>query len=149
MLKEFRDFAVRGNAIDLAIGIIIGAAFNGIVSSLVNDIIMPPIGFLMGKVDLVNRFIDLRRHRFETLAQAKAAGDPTINYGIFLNEVISFVITALALFFLIRCMNIFRHRQAKQEEIPPPPLCPYCKTEIKLDAIRCPACTSDLRGVNV
>jgi large conductance mechanosensitive channel len=143
MLKEFREFAVRGNVIDLAVGIIIGAAFGKIVTSLVSDVLMPPLGLLLGKVDFSNLFINLSDKHVATLAEAKAAGAATINYGLFINTVIDFVIVAFAVFLLVRQVN----RLVKKPE-PPKPVttkeCPFCATAIPLAATRCPACTSHL-----
>jgi large conductance mechanosensitive channel len=119
MLKEFRDFAMRGNVIDLAVGVIIGAAFGAIVTSVVNDIIMPPIGWILGGVDFSNLFINLSGPHFDSLADAQKAGAATINYGIFLNQVIKFVIIAFALFLLIKQMN-FLLRREKAKPAPPP-----------------------------
>jgi large conductance mechanosensitive channel len=141
MLKEFKEFVMRGSVLDLAIGIVIGAAFGKIVSSFVNDILMPPIGLILGKVDFSNLFLNLSGQHYASLEEAKKAGAATINYGVFLNTVIDFVIVGLAIFLLIRQINKLR----KQE--PPPPDkrdCPYCLTSIPVKAIRCPACTSEI-----
>ena len=148
MLKEFKEFALRGNMIDMAVGIIIGAAFGTVVKSLVDDIIMPPIGLLLGGVDFSNLFLVLKEGAkatgpYAALADAKAAGAVTINYGAFINVVISFVIVALAVFLLIRSINALRRR----EEAPAPPNtkeCPYCASAIPLKASRCPQCTTQL-----
>jgi large conductance mechanosensitive channel len=148
MFKEFREFAMRGNVVDLAVAVILGAAFGSIVSSLVNDVVMPPIGLLIGGLDFSNLFVDLSGTGYPSLAAAKEAGAPTINYGVFLNSVLHFVIVALAVFLLVRQIN-----RLKRKEVPPPPgttnrECPYCVTTIPLKATRCPACTSDLaRGL--
>ncbi len=142
MLQEFKAFAMRGNVVDLGVGIIIGAAFGKIVTSLVNDILMPPIGLLLGRVDFSNLFLNLSRHPYATLAEAKAAGAPTLNVGMFLNTVIDFVIVAFAIFLVIRVINRL-HR-----EPPAPPTtkpCPYCVSVIPSSASRCPHCTSELR----
>lgn len=142
MLKEFRDFALRGNALDLAVGVIIGGAFGKIVSSLVNDVLMPPIGLLLGKVDFSNLFISLSGKPYASLAEAKAAGAPTLNYGLFINTVLDFLIVALVVFYLLRAV-----RKLKREEIPPASktkTCPYCLSEIPLQATRCAHCTSQL-----
>lgn len=120
MLKEFRDFAVRGNVVDLAVGIIIGAAFTGIVNSLVKDIIMPPIGYIMGGIDFSNFFITLNGPHYETLKAAQEAGAVTVNYGLFLNTCINFVIVAFAIFLLVKQINRFK----KAEEAAPPPAPP-------------------------
>ena len=144
MWKEFRDFAMRGNVIDLAVGIIIGAAFGKIVSSLVNDILMPPIGVLLGKVDFSNLFVSLTGQHFSSLAEAKAAGAATLNYGIFINNIIDFVIVAFAVFLLVQQVNRF----AKKPAAPAAPTtkdCPYCLSAIPLKATRCPQCTSEIK----
>jgi len=148
MLKEFRDFALRGNVVDLAVGIIIGAAFGKIVSSLVEDIIMPPLGVALGKVDFANLFISLTGRHFDSVAQAKAAGAATLNYGIFINNIVNFVIVAFAVFLLIRWINHMTTKfAATKEQAPPSPEtkdCPYCISSIPLKASRCPHCTSEL-----
>lgn len=142
MFKGFREFIMRGNVLDLAVAVIIGAAFGKIVTSLVNDIIMPPLGLALKNVDFTNLFIDLSGGHHETLAQAKAAGDATINYGVFLNNVIDFLIVAFAIFLMVRAANKMKHAPA-----PPAPNtkeCPFCHTSIPLAATRCPNCTSNL-----
>jgi large conductance mechanosensitive channel len=144
MWKEFREFAMRGNVVDLAIGIIIGAAFGKIVTSLVNDILMPPIGVLLGKVDFSNLFINLSGQHYASLAEAKTAGAATLNYGVFINNVIDFLIVAFAVFIVMREIN----RLTKKAEAEPTPTtkdCPYCLSKIALKAIRCPQCTSELK----
>jgi large conductance mechanosensitive channel len=144
MLKEFREFALRGNVVDLAVGIIIGAAFNQIVNSLVNDIIMPPIGLIVGQVDFANLFISLSGEHYDSLAAAQDAGAATLNYGLFVNAVLNFVIVAFAVFMLVRGMN---RLQRQEKEAPPEPTtkdCPYCYSAIPLKATRCPNCTSQL-----
>jgi large conductance mechanosensitive channel len=118
MWKEFREFAMRGNVVAMAVGIIIGAAFGRIVSSLVNDILLPPLGLVLGKVDFSNLFLNLSRTSYATLAQAKAAGAPTLNYGVFLNSVLNFLIVAFAIFLLVRGINRLRRQQEAQA--PPP-----------------------------
>lgn len=141
MLKQFRDFAMRGNVVDLAVGIIIGAAFGKIVTSFVNDILMPPIGILLGKVDFSNLFLDLSGKNYSSLAEAKAAGAATINYGVFVNNIIDFAIVAFAVFMVIKQVNRF----TKGPETAPAPTtkeCPYCMSAIPLKATRCPQCTS-------
>ena len=144
MLKEFKEFAMRGNVLDLAIGIIIGAAFGKIITSFVNDILMPPIGLILGKVDFGNLFINLSGKPYATLAEAKAAGAATLNYGLFLNTVIDFAIVAFAIFMLVRVVN----RMRRQPEPAPAALttqeCPYCFSSIPIKATRCPHCTSQL-----
>jgi large conductance mechanosensitive channel len=143
IVKEFREFAVKGNMIDLAVGVIIGAAFNKIVTSLVNDVVMPPLGLLLGRVDLSSLFFNLSGHPYRTLAEAKAAGAPTLNYGLFLNNTLDFFIVAVCVFLFVRQMNKIR-RQGK----PPATTkeCPYCISLIPLRAVRCPECTADLPG---
>ncbi len=146
MWKDLKAFILRGNVIDLAVGIIIGAAFGKIVSSLVNDVLMPPIGLLLGRVDFSNLFVSLSGKPYESLAAAKAAGASTINYGVFVNVVIDFLIVAVVMFFLIRGINKL---SAKPKAAPPAPTtkdCPYCLTAIPLKATRCPHCTSQLQG---
>jgi large conductance mechanosensitive channel len=142
MLKEFKEFIMRGNVLDLAVGIIIGAAFGKIVTSLVNDIVMPPIGILLGKVDFANLFIDLSGGHYPSLAAAKTAGAATINYGVFLNTVVDFVIVAFVIFLVIKQANRLKHQPA------PGPVttkeCPFCRTTISIQATRCPNCTSQL-----
>ena len=148
MLKEFKKFAMRGNVIDMAIGIIIGAAFGTIVKSFVSDIIMPPIGLLLGSVDFSNLFIMLKEGAdagpYASLADAQAAGAVTINYGVFLDAVISFLVIALVTFLLMRSIN----KLQKEEEAPPAEPttkeCPYCLSSISIKATRCPYCTSTL-----
>ncbi len=144
MLKEFKAFAMRGNVLDMAVGIIIGAAFGKIVSSLVSDIIMPPIGLLLGKVDFTNLYLNLSGTQYPSLAAAKEAGAATINYGLFLNTILDFVIVAFALFLLVRQVN----RMAAPAPAPAAPTtkeCPYCCSSVPLKATRCPHCTSELR----
>jgi large conductance mechanosensitive channel len=143
MWQEFKKFALRGNVIDLAVGFIVGAAFSGIVKSLVNDILMPPLGLILGKVDFSNLYINLSRVHYSSLAEAKAAGAPTINYGVFLNTIVEFVIVAFALFLLIRQVNRWTAKPAAPAE-PTTKECPYCFTVIPVRAVRCPNCTSAL-----
>jgi large conductance mechanosensitive channel len=142
MWNDFRAFIMRGNVVDLAIGVIIGAAFGRIVSSLVSDIIMPPIGLLLGQVDFSSIFITLSSHHYDTIAAAKAAGAPTINIGVFINAVIDFLLVAFVVFLVMRYVN-------KMLPKAPPPAattkdCPYCISAIPLAATRCPNCTSQL-----
>jgi large conductance mechanosensitive channel len=144
MLKEFKEFAMRGNVLDMAIGIIIGAAFGRIISSIVNDIIMPPIGLLLGRVDFSNLFINLSGGSFPSMAAAKAAGAATINYGLFLNTVIDFLIVAFVIFLLIRQINRFKRQPAAAQVTPTTKDCQYCLSTIPLKATRCPHCTSEL-----
>lgn len=143
MLKEFREFVVRGNVLDMAVGIIIGAAFGKIVSSLVGDVLMPPIGLILGQVNFSDLFLNLSSTPYPTLAAAKAAGAATINYGAFIQIVIDFVIVAAVIFILVRQVN-----RLKRETPAPPPsskTCPYCISSIPLKATRCPCCTSEVR----
>ncbi len=149
MLKEFRDFALRGNVMDMAVGIIIGAAFTSIVNSLVNDVIMPPFGLLLGGVDFSNFYLILKGGSpagpYPSLADASAAGAVTLNYGLFINAIISFLLVALAMFLLIRAIN--RLHSEKTAEEPSAPItkdCPFCFTSIPVQATRCPHCTSQL-----
>ena len=146
MLKEFKKFAMRGNVIDMAVGIIIGAAFGKIVTSFVNDVLMPPVGLVLGRVDFSSLFINLSGHHYASLAEAQAAGAPTINYGVFLNTVLDFLIVAFAIFLLIRQINRLHHEEKK----PPEPLttkdCPFCQISIPIKALRCPHCTSELKA---
>ena len=151
MLKEFRDFAMKGNVMDMAVGIIIGGAFGKIVSSLVNDVIMPPIGMLLGKVDFSNLFINLSGEHYASLADAKTAGAATVNYGLFLNTVIDFIIVAFAIFLMVKWINKMRAAtealEKKPEAAPVAPTtkeCPYCLSTIPIKAIRCAHCTANL-----
>ncbi len=144
MLKEFRDFAMRGNVVDFAVGIIIGAAFGRIVTSLVNDIIMPPIGVLLGHVDFSNLFMSLSGRSYASLAAAKAAGAATLNYGVFINTVIEFAIVAFAVFLLVRGLSRLTRKPAPAPAAPTTKECPYCASTIALKATRCPHCTSAL-----
>lgn len=142
MIKEFKEFALRGNVMDLAIGVIIGAAFGKIIASLVSDILMPPIGLLLGGIDFSNLFVALNGVAYPTLADAQAAGAPTINYGLFLNNIVDFLIVALVIFLLVRWIN----RMTKPKTAPDAPstkLCPYCYSGIAIKATRCPQCTSE------
>ena len=143
MFKEFKEFIARGNVIDLAVGIIIGAAFGKIITSLVNDIVMPPIGLLLGGVDFQNLFINLSDRNFDKLADAKAAAAPTINYGVFINTILEFLIVAFVVFLVVKSINRM-HRQP--EELPPTvKACPFCISSIPVQATRCPSCTSQLQ----
>lgn len=148
MLKEFREFAMRGNVVDMAVGIIIGGAFGTIVKSMVDDVLMPPIGLLLGGVDFSNFFIVLHAGKvvgpYASLAAAKAAGAVTLNYGMFLNTVISFLIVAFAVFMLIRTINRLRRQQETAPAAPTTKDCPYCASSISIKASRCPHCTSQL-----
>lgn len=143
MLKEFREFAARGSVIDLAIGVIIGASFGKIISSLVSDVIMPPIGLLIGRVDFKNLFVSLTGEPYASLADAQRAAAPTINYGIFLNTVLEFLIVAFVIFLLVRQINRLTPPPVTAPADPPKP-CPFCASQIPLAAKRCPFCTSQL-----
>jgi large conductance mechanosensitive channel len=144
MLKEFRDFAVKGNAVDMAVGIVIGGAFGAIVSSLVKDVIMPPLGMLAGQVDFTNRFITLAGNKtFDTLKLAQDAGVPTINYGLFLNNVLNFVIIAFCIFLVIKQMNRLIPKASTE---PTTKTCPQCQSTIPIKAVRCAHCTSPLES---
>jgi large conductance mechanosensitive channel len=148
MLKEFKEFAMRGNVVDMAVGIIIGAAFGTIVKSLVDDIIMPPIGLLLGKVDFSNLFLVIKQGTiagpFNTVAEAHKAGAVTINYGIFANTVISFLIVAFAVFLLIRGLNKLKREEQVPPAVPTTKECPKCFSTISIHASRCAFCTSEL-----
>ncbi len=151
MLKEFKEFAMRGNVVDMAVGIIIGAAFGTIVKSLVADIIMPPIGLLLGNVDFSNLFVIIKQGSaagtFATVAEAQKAGAVTINYGMFMNTIISFVIVVFAVFMMIKGLNKLKR---EEEEAPPKEPttkeCPHCFSEIPIKATRCGFCTSELKA---
>ena len=141
LAEDFKKFAMRGNVMDMAVGVIIGGAFGKIVTSVVNDIIMPPIGMVMGNVDFSNLFISLNGKEYATLEAAKKAGAPVLAYGSFLNTVIDFLILAFIIFMMIRQINKLT---PKPEPAPEPRLCPYCRSEIADEATRCPHCTSQL-----
>ncbi len=140
VVKEFRDFVARGNVVDLAVGVIIGASFGKIVTSLVNDVLMPPIGLILGHVDFSNLFLNLSDTHYDTLAAAKAAGVPTINYGLFINALIDFTIVAFVIFMIVKQVNNFTKK--------PGPVttkeCPRCASTISLKATKCPNCTADI-----
>jgi large conductance mechanosensitive channel len=148
MLKEFKAFAMRGNVIDLAIGVIIGGAFGAIVNSLVKDIIMPPVGLLLGKVDFVNLLLVLKEGTvpppYATVADAATAGAVTLNYGVFINAIISFLIVAFCVFLVVKGINKLAPKPAEAPAAPTAKDCPYCATAIPLKATRCPHCTSQL-----
>ena len=144
--KEFRDFAIKGNVLDLAVGVIIGAAFGGVVSSLVNDVLMPPIGRLTGNVDFRDLFIPLNGVHYASLAAARAAGAPTLNYGVFLNTVLNFLIVAAVIFALVKQINRFEKLSAATGATSSSKTCPFCGSKIPSVAIRCPHCTSSLDG---
>jgi large conductance mechanosensitive channel len=144
MLKEFKEFAMKGNVVDMAVGIIIGGAFGKIISSFVSDVLMPPIGLLLGKVDFSNLFINLSGTSYPSIAAAKAAGAATLNFGLFLNTVVDFLIVAFAIFLVVKQMN-----RMKRAEAPAPvttKACPFCTSAIPLKATRCPHCTSEIKA---
>jgi large conductance mechanosensitive channel len=148
MFKEFKEFAMRGNVVDMAVGIVIGAAFGGIVNSFVSDVIMPPVGLFLGSVDFSSLFLVLKEGKiagpYGSLALAKAAGAVTLNYGVFFNTIISFLIISFAVFLLIKNVN----RMKKKEDasaVPTTKECPYCLSAVPLKAVRCPQCTSELK----
>jgi large conductance mechanosensitive channel len=147
MFKDFKEFIMRGNVVDMAVGIIIGVAFGAVVKALVDDVIMPPIGLILGNVDFSNLFLTLKTGKiaapYASLAAAKAAGAVTLNYGVFINTIVSFLIVSFAVFLLVRVVNRLR----REEVTPPPPdtkACPFCLSEIAVKATRCPHCTSEL-----
>jgi large conductance mechanosensitive channel len=150
VMKEFREFAVKGNVVDMAVGIIIGAAFGTIARSLVDDIIMPPVGLLLGGVAFENLFAVLRHGEtagpYATLVDAQAAGAVTINYGVFISTLVSFLIVALAVFVLVRSINRLRREEQVAPEAPTDRPCPFCATTIPVMAVRCPHCTSTLEA---
>jgi large conductance mechanosensitive channel len=150
MLKEFKEFALRGNAIDMAVGIIIGAAFGTIIGTMVSDVLMPPIGLLLGNVDFSNLFLVLKEGKiagpYATVAAAKGAGAVTLNYGLFVNTVINFLIVAFAIFFLIRGMNALKKKEEAPPAVPTTKECPHCLSIIPIKATRCGHCTSELRA---
>jgi len=151
MLKEFKEFAMRGNVIDMAVGVIIGGAFGKIVTSLVNDILMPPIGLLISKVDFANISFNLNSRRFSSMAEAKAAGDAAINIGQFINSVIDFVIVAFVIFMMIHVVQRVRLKAFPAAPAPTPTAtktCPYCRSPVPLEAVRCPQCTSNIPIAN-
>lgn len=145
MWKEFRSFIMRGSVIDLAVGVIIGAAFGKIIASFVDDIIMPPIGLLLGKINFNDLYINLSGEQFDSLAKAKEAGAATINYGLFISTLINFIIIALVLFLVIRAVNRMGRKPVAAPAAPTTKTCPFCFSEVNLKATRCPNCTSDLK----
>jgi large conductance mechanosensitive channel len=142
MLKEFRDFVMRGNLLELAVAFILGVAFGRVVTSLVNDVIMPPIGLVLGGVDFSNLFVNLSQTSYATLAEAQAAGAPTLNYGVFILTVLDFAVVAFVVFMLVRAVN---RMQRPEPAAPTTKDCPHCLSIIPLKATRCPHCTSELR----
>jgi large conductance mechanosensitive channel len=144
MIKEFKEFIMKGNVLDLAIGVIIGGAFGKIVSSLVTDVLMPPIGMLLGKVDFSSLYINMSGGSYPSLAEAQKAGAATLNYGLFLNNIINFLIIALVIFLIVKQVNRMQKPAAQPAAELTTKECPYCKTSIAIKAIRCPNCTSQL-----
>jgi large conductance mechanosensitive channel len=144
MFKEFKEFAMKGNVMDMAVGIIIGAAFGKIISSFVSDVLMPPIGLLLGKVDFSNLFLNLSGTAYPSIAAAKAAGAATLNYGVFLNTVIDFLIVAFAIFLVVKQMN--RLKRAEAPAAVTTKDCPFCASSIAIKATRCPHCTSEIKA---
>jgi len=148
--KEFKEFAVKGSMVELAVGVVIGAAFNGLVSSFVEDILMPPLGLLLGRVDFRDLFVNLGSGKFETLAEAEIAGVPTINYGLFINAFVGFFITAFAVYLLVRLINRLREDEAKDPSATPATRpCPYCIREVSKKASKCPFCTANIAPYTV
>jgi large conductance mechanosensitive channel len=145
MLKEFKEFVMRGNVVDLAIAVVIGAAFGKIITSFVDDILMPPIGLALGNVDFSNLFINLSGKDYPSVAAAKAAGAATLNYGIFLNQIINFLIIAFAIFLLIKQLNRLQRPAPGPAAAPTTKECPYCLSTIPINATRCAHCTAELR----
>jgi len=150
MFKEFKEFAMRGNVVDMAVGIIIGAAFGAIIGSFVADVLMPPIGLLLGHVDFANLFLVLKQGTmpgpYASLAAAKQAGAVTLNVGVFINTIISFIIIAFSIFLVIRQMNKLKKKAEAPAAAPTTKDCPFCFTAIPIKAVRCPNCTSQLTG---
>jgi len=150
MLEEFKKFAVKGNMVDMAVGIIIGAAFGGIIGSLVADVLMPPIGMLLGNVDFANLFLVLREGTtagpYASVAAAKAAGAVTLNYGVFTNTIVNFLIIAIAIFFVVRGINNLKKKEEAPPAVPTTKECPLCLSTVPIKATRCGHCTSDLKA---
>ena len=144
MLKEFKEFAMRGNVLDMAVGIVIGASFGRIIGSFVDDVLMPPVGLLLGRMDFSNLFLNLSEQKYETLAAAKEAGAATLNYGAFFNTLINFLIVAFAIFLLIRQVNRFKRAQEAPAAAPTTRECPFCLLAVPVKATRCGHCTSVL-----
>ena len=149
MFKEFKEFAVKGNVMDMAVGIVIGAAFGAIVTSFVNDVIMPPVGLLLGNVDFTNLFMVLKEGKipapYESLAAAKAAGAVTMNIGVFINTIISFLIVAFAVFLVVKNVNRLKREKEAPPAAPASKDCPFCLSVIPIKAVRCPHCTSEVK----
>ena len=143
-VEEFKKFALKGNMIDLAVGVIIGGAFNGIVSSLVNDIVMPALSIFTGKIDFSNWFVALDGKVYQTAAQAAEAGVATINYGNFIAGLINFLLMAWIVFLMVRFLNKLKREEPAKEQVPTTKECPFCKSTIAIAAVKCPHCTSDL-----
>jgi large conductance mechanosensitive channel len=150
MIKEFKEFILRGNVMDMAVGIIIGAAFGGIVKSLVDDVIMPPVGLLLGHVDFSNMFAVLKQGAtpgpYASVAAAKAAGATTLNFGVFVNTIINFIIVGFAIFLMVKGVNRLRRPKPAPAAAPTTKDCPHCFTSIPINALRCPNCTSELKA---
>jgi large conductance mechanosensitive channel len=151
MIKEFKEFAVKGNVIDMAVGIIIGGAFGTIAASLVKDVIMPPIGLMLGNVDFTNMFVVLKQGTdpgpYTSLKHASDAGAVSLNYGLFINNVLSFLVVAFAVFFMVRSINRLKREEAETPVATPSTRpCPYCMSDISMKATRCPNCTSEIRA---
>lgn len=149
MIKEFKEFAVKGNVMDMAVGVVIGGAFGKIVTSLVNDLIMPLVGLLVGGLDFSNLFIQLidDGNIYTTIDAAAEASIPTLNYGLFISAIVDFLIIAFSIFMVIKSLNKFKKKEELVEEVATTKTCPYCKTEISIKATRCPHCTSQLDEV--
>ncbi|MBQ7776276.1 MAG: large conductance mechanosensitive channel protein MscL [Lachnospiraceae bacterium] len=143
-MEEFKKFALKGNMIDLAVGVIVGGAFNGIVTSLVNDILMPVLSLFTGKLDFANWFVALDGNKYMTIAEAQEAGAATLNYGNFISGIINFVIMAFVVFMIVKGINKLKKEEEKAPAAPTTKKCPYCKTDIPLEATKCPHCTSTL-----
>lgn len=150
VIKEFREFAVKGNVVDMAVGIIIGGAFGTVVKSLVSDVIMPPVGLLIGNVDFQNLYVTLKPGAvagpYDSLTAAQEAGAVTLNLGLFANNVVSFLIVGFAVFLLVRTINRIKREEPKPEPAPTEKPCPFCRMNVLLEATRCPHCTSQLEG---
>ena len=145
MLKEFKDFIMRGNVLDLAVAVIIGTAFGKVIGSLVTDILMPPLGLILGRVDFNNLYINLSGTPYATLAEAQKAGAPALTYGVFINTIINFVIVAAAIFLIIRLANRLQRLRPAEKPAPTTKECPYCISIIPIKATRCPQCTSEIK----